>query len=115
MKEFLRGRQMLFLWACVLLGPIAWSLSLVSMSWLTHPVCQGARHGVLWVTGGICAVLAIVASVSALIGLARAGFPPEGSGVAPFLLRMALGLSAIFALVILLSMVPIGILSPCPV
>jgi hypothetical protein len=58
----------------------------------------------------VAAIAGIVSSVS----LARAGFPPERSGITPFMLRMAIGLGAIFSLVILLSMVPIGMLTPCP-
>ena len=115
MRQSLTGGRILWLWAGVLLGPIAWSVSLVSMFWLTHPVCQGAARGFLWATGAACALTAIAAGIGASLALARHGFPPERAGTAPFLLRLAVGASAMFALVILLSMVPIAMLTPCPV
>jgi hypothetical protein len=114
MTEHLGGRDMLLLWTGVLLGPIAWSISLVALFWLTHPVCQGARHGLLWVTGGVCAVIGGVTLLGAWIALRRIGHARESTGIAPFMVRMALAVSAIFTLVILLSVVPIGLLTPCP-
>jgi hypothetical protein len=115
MSGTLQGRQIVLLWAGVLLGPIAWSISLPSMLWLTHPVCLGSGRGLLWGTGAVCALVAIGTCVVASLQLARHGFPHEGASVAAFMLRMAVGASAIFALVILLSMVPIAMLTPCPV
>jgi hypothetical protein len=90
-------------------------VSLNSMFWLTHPVCQGYGRGWIFAAGGVCAALAIGAGIGAWRTLARHGFPPERSGVEPFMLRMAIGASAIFALVILLSLVPGTLLTPCPV
>jgi hypothetical protein len=112
MSEHLGGRSMLLLWTGVLLAPIAWSVSLVTLFWFTNPVCQGARHGLLWATGGVCAVVALVAFFGAWVGLRRVD--EDGAGLALFMVRMALGVSAIFTLVILLSTVPIGLLTPCP-
>jgi hypothetical protein len=115
MSERLSGTQMTMLWLAVLISPVAWSVSLAAMFWLVHPVCQGAGRGLLWVTGGVCAALALIALVGSGAGLAKAGCPPERQGIAPFMLRLAACASAIFALVILLSMVPIALLTPCPV
>jgi hypothetical protein len=113
--ETLTGGRMVFLWAVALMAPIAWSVMLVSLFWLTHPVCQGSSRSVMWVTGGICALLAIAAGLFAGISLMRAGSPPERAGVAPFMQRLAIGMSAIFSLVILVSLVPVLLLTPCPV
>jgi hypothetical protein len=115
MTERIDARQMVLLWMGVLLGPTAWALSLTMLFWFTHPVCQGAGRGVLWITGAACAVLCVAAGIGAAWGLARARFPAEVSGIAPFMMRLAVGMSAVFALVILLSMVPISMLTPCPV
>jgi hypothetical protein len=68
----------------------------------------------LWLTGAACLVIALGTFIGAMRSLARAGFPPERSGIAPFMLRMGVGASALFALVILLSMAPIALLTPCP-
>jgi hypothetical protein len=105
---------MLLLWMGVLLGPAAWGISLATLFWLTHPVCQGGERSSLWTVGAVCLAMAVGACVVSGVSLARAGFPPERSGIAPFMMRMAVGLAAIFSLVILLSMVPIAMLTPCP-
>ena len=115
MSDMLEPRRILLLWAVVLLGPIAWSVSLDSMFWLTRPVCRGHSLGLLWATGSVCALIAVGAGAVASLQLARRGFPPERTGVAPFMLRVAVGASALFTLVILLSMVPIAMLTACPV
>jgi hypothetical protein len=115
MTESISARQMVLLWVAVLLGPIAWALSLALLFWFTHPVCQDmAGRAALWITGAACAAASVAAGTGAAWALARAGFPPESSGIAPFMMRLAVGMSAIFALVILLSMVPISMLTPCP-
>jgi hypothetical protein len=113
--EHLSGRQMLLLWSGVLIGPIAWAFSLTSMFWFTHPVCQGADRTVLWVTGGTCAAVSAGACVGAAVWLARARVWRERAEIAPFMLGLGIGAGALFALVILLSMVPIAMLTPCPV
>jgi hypothetical protein len=115
MNESRDGRRLLLLWVAVLLGPIAWFVSLNSMFWLTHPVCQGYTRSWIFIAGGVCAALAIAAGLGAWRALARRGFPPERSGVEPFMLRLAIGASAVFTLVILLSLVPGTLLTPCPV
>ena len=106
---------MFLLWSGVLLGPAAWSICLVSLFWLTHPVCQGGERSWLWSVAGTCLAIAVGASIVSVLALARAGFPPERTGIAPFMMRLAIGMGAIFSLVILLSMVPIAMLTPCPV
>jgi hypothetical protein len=115
MTERIGAREMVLLWVGVLLGPIAWAFSLTRLFWFTHPVCQGTGRGVLWITGAACAVLCVAAGIGAARGLARARFPAESSDIAPFMMRLAVGMSAAFALVILVSMVPISMLTPCPV
>ena len=106
---------MFLLWSGVLLGPMAWSICLESLFWLTHPVCQGGDRSWLWGVGVAGLVIAAGASIVSALSLARSGFPPERSGIAPFMMRLAIGMGAIFSLVILLSMVPIAMLTPCPV
>ncbi len=103
----------------VLAPPLAWALSLIAMSWLTHPVCEGRPHGLITAAGIVCLLIAAVAGVLARRKLISGTGPDQGSAaeaeVAVFLHRMALWLSVMFAAVILLSLVPIAILTPCPV
>jgi hypothetical protein len=110
-----KARMLLFVWIAMLGAPVAWSLSLGTMFWLTHPVCQGMPHRAILIAGVICALLAAGAGVLARFMLRYAGDTAAMPGSGPFLLRMAVWASAIFTLVIVLSLVPLGMLSPCPV
>jgi hypothetical protein len=107
------ARFLWLIWIAVLLAPTAWAASLGSMFWLTDPVCQGASHGVIFATGGGCFVLALVSCGLARIGLRRE-LGSEADDFRTFLLRLATWSSAIFALVIALSIVPVTLLTPCP-
>jgi hypothetical protein len=109
-----RPRFLLLIWIAVLLAPSAWALSLGAMFWLTNPVCQGATRSVIFVTGGICLALALLSCVLARVGLRRE-LGGEADDFRTFLLRLAMWSSAIFALVIALSIVPVTLLTPCPV
>jgi hypothetical protein len=103
------------LWSVVLGSPLAWAVSLASMFWLTHPVCQGMTHGVIFAAGCSCTAVALAAGIIARHRLRRCADPGRLAGVDSFLLNMAVGMSAIFALVIALSLVPLAMLTPCPV
>jgi hypothetical protein len=108
-------RVLFLLWIALLGAPTAWSLSLGTMFWLTHPVCQGMTHAAILIAGVICALLAAGCGVLAhymLRGACETAAMPDSG---PFLLRMAMGASAIFTLVIVLSLVPLAMLTPCPV
>jgi hypothetical protein len=110
-------RVLVFIWSTVLISPVAWGVSLASMFWLTHPVCQGLPRATLVLSGAACAVLALVGSGAAANALRRSpAFESEDSGDVPgFLLRLGLWGGLIFALVIGLSLVPAALLTPCPV
>jgi hypothetical protein len=97
-------------WIVLLLGPLAWSASLGLMYWLAHPVCQGKPRLIIFTAGGVCGALALAAGLLARRELNAATDAPA---YVSFLLRMAMGCSAIFVLVIALSLVPVGLLSPC--
>jgi hypothetical protein len=102
-------------WALLLAAPLAWSASQLIMLWLTHPVCQGKPRAAIWVVGGIGAAVAVAAGAVAWRALGRRAEAAEGAAVDAFMLKAAMGTSAIFALVILLSLAPVGLLTPCPV
>jgi hypothetical protein len=110
-----KPRVLLLVWSAILGAPLAWSLSLGTMFWLTHPVCQGMTHSAILIAGIICALLAAGAGILACLMLRHAGNSEAMPDSGPFLLRMAVGASAIFTLVIVLSLVPLGLLTPCPV
>ena len=107
-------RRLTYIWIAVLGAPIAWAASLLLMSWLTRPVCAGVSQALLTGVGASCVALAIGAGLLAW-GVARRGSEsPAGSALESFLLRIAMWMSALFTLVIALSMAPIAVLTPCP-
>lgn len=110
-------RVLLWIWLAVLASPIAWAVSLVTMFWLTHPVCQGLPRSVLTLTGATCLIVALAGSAAGWRALCRASpRSVENSGDVPvFLFRLAFWNGLIFALVILLSLIPGSMLTPCPV
>jgi hypothetical protein len=110
-----KSRLLLLVWTAVLGAPFAWAASLGAMFWLTHPVCQGMTHTAIVAVGSTCAVLAAGAGALAHYLLRHSGATAAIPGSGAFLLKVALGSSPMFALVILLSMVPIAMLTPCPV
>jgi len=100
-------------WSVLLLGPIAWGLSLTAMFGPTHPVCQGASRAWIYAIGAACAGVTLFGG---LMGWrAMAGERASHQGDRLFLLQMVVGASAMFALVIGLSLVPVSMLTPCPV
>ncbi|HEU4626639.1 MAG TPA: hypothetical protein VFS52_17895 [Steroidobacteraceae bacterium] len=107
-------RFLWLIWSAVLLAPIAWSVSLVVMFWLTNPVCQGTSRTLIFAVGGACIVLAIVSGLLARRGLSKVP-SDDADDFRTFLLRLAAWSSALFALVIALSIVPVTLLTPCPV
>jgi hypothetical protein len=110
-------RVLVFIWLTVLGSPIAWAASLVTMFWLTHPVCQGLPRSALVASGVVCALVALAGAIAAGRALKRAPTrsAEDADDVAVFLLRLALWGGLMFALVITLSLVPTTLLTPCPV
>jgi hypothetical protein len=102
-------RPLFRVWALLLASPIAWGTSLVMMFWLTHPVCQGHSRSTLVLTGVACAAVSLSTSILAT------RFAGQLDEVSRFLARIALWGGLIFSLVIVLSLVPTAMLTPCPV
>jgi hypothetical protein len=106
----MRPRSLTLLWTTVLAGPIAWALSLSIMFWTTRSVCHGVSRNALLTVGIVCVVLSILAGLRAARGFNQ---PLGRFEFSHFMLGLAVGASALFALVIILSLVPIFLLSPC--
>jgi hypothetical protein len=88
-------------WLALLLAPGAWVAALILMFYLTGDACAHGSRGSLWAVLAGCVVTAVVAG-----GLA---WPDRRR----FLTRVGLGLSAMFALVLLLMAVPVLMLGAC--
>jgi TRAP-type C4-dicarboxylate transport system permease small subunit len=83
------------------------------MFWLTHPVCQGWPRSSIVVVGLLCIAIAVVGGLLAWRQAKRARSAEDD--ISGFLCEIALWSAAIFTLVIALSLVPAGLLTPCPV
>jgi hypothetical protein len=104
---------LMIVWTAVLLAPVAWSLSLGLMFPLTHAACAtGTRGPMLWVST-VCGTLALIGGLMAWAALRRRSGPEDPAG-SRYLLQLAVGMSAIFLLVILIMSVPVFLLDTCP-
>jgi small basic protein len=101
----------MLLWFTILAGPIAWALSLSVMFWLTRDACVEGALGPILTVGVICALITVVAGIRAAVALVQ---PLGQMQLTRFMLGLAVAASAMFVLVIVLSIVPISMLTPCP-
>ncbi len=117
MTPVVTPRSFFFIWLTVLASPIAWSVSLLAMFWLTNPVCQGLSRSALTLTGVLCALVSVIGAFAAGRALNRTPkrAAEDSEDVPVFLLRLAMWGGLMFALVIALSLVPTALLTPCPV
>jgi hypothetical protein len=99
-------------WTALLLAPTAWAGALGTLFALTGDACVRDTRTSLWIVLAICVVLALAGGLLAWSDEVPA---QEGSRSdrARFMSRVALGLSAIFAIVLLLMAVPLLMLGSC--
>jgi hypothetical protein len=107
-------RSLLLLWSCVLVPPVAWAVALGLLFVLADDACGGSRAWL--VVSGI--VLLLTAAGAGLVAHRTHGRTQQTEGddgdYGRFMLELAIGLAALFALVNLVSTVPIFLLSACP-
>jgi len=105
-------RRLLRQWIALLLAPVAWSAALGILFPLTEDACARGSRTAFWVVLLIC-VLSTLGGAS-LAWRERAGIAGNGGADrASFLMHVALGMSAIFALVLLVMAVPVLMLGAC--
>ncbi len=93
--------------AALWLAPLAWLADLVASSSLAPVACAQGSAAVLRVP----AVLALVC-LGAAMAMRRSADDPADPG-RYFASRLAFGLSIFFALVVLVSFIPIALMPPC--
>lgn len=99
-------------WLVLLTPPVAWAIALGAMFSVTDESCSRGSHVALWTIVGGCAVLAIAAAP--LAWRERQHTDAGGDiGRTRFMMELALGLSALFSLIVLMNAIPILLLSPC--
>jgi hypothetical protein len=109
----LAPRTLVWLWTTLLLAPLAWASALGLTFSLTDETCISRSRGAMALVSVVSIVLA-----AAPLGIAwswrRRVSPASPAGERMrFMLAIAAGGSAIFALVNLLAAVPILFLDPC--
>lgn len=107
------------LWTVLLLAPLAWTLALGSMFPMTDWVCQSGQRAGLLIVGTTCCVLALAAVAIGWSRLTRDNLQASQEDQTSversrFMLQMGIWMSLIFALVILLYIVPVFLLRSCP-
>ena len=100
-------------WLALLAAPVAWAAALGALFSLVDEVCVAANRSPQW---AVLAAAIVLALAPVPFAWRRARTPHDGhrsSDRACFLARLAIGLSIMFALVIVLSAVPVAMLSAC--
>lgn len=93
-------------WTALAIPPVAWFAFQQGLSALLHADCRLAIWGIAW---GGASLLACLAAVVLALPLAR----HRGPLANPWLARMALGLSGLFALAIVFQMLAVAMVPPC--
>ena len=113
MMSLSQPRALIEAWATVLLAPIAWAVALGGLYSLTDETCAHGGRLPMDALAGACLVLTLIPAPIAWIRGRRTPTDSNSGERARFLFNTALGLSALFALVTLLTAVPIFLLDPC--
>jgi hypothetical protein len=99
-------------WTALLLAPTAWAAALGMLFVLTEDACALDTRRPLWVALMICLALSLAGAALAW----RDRVPADNGGRidrARFMAAVALGLSAMFAIVLMLMAVPLLMLGSC--
>lgn len=108
-----RPRTLTALWFAALGGPLAWALAFGWMLALVDEACVAHSRAALWPGAGAGILLAALPGLLAWRALRRVdGTTGEGERTR-FMLGLAIGGSAIFLLVMLLTSAPLFLLAAC--
>jgi hypothetical protein len=108
-----RPRALVEAWIVVLLAPTAWAAALGILFSLTDEACaRGARTAMVAVACA-CVALTLAPGLLAWAWRRRIAEPHAAADRARFMLAVAIGASAIFTLVLMMTTVPIFLLPAC--
>jgi hypothetical protein len=108
-----RPRLLTLLWVAVLLPPTAWSTMLGIQFSLVDERCVSGMRGPMPVVAMLAIALALLPGVLAWPRWRAIEVASAAAERTRFMLGLALGSSAIFTLVTMLSAVPVWFLDPC--
>jgi hypothetical protein len=100
-------------WLLVLLPPVAWACALPVLFALTKDACARGVREPLWSVALVCILAALAPLPIAWWRSRRIDDAHSAADRARFLLHLAVGLSAVFTLVLIMMTVPIALLDPC--
>jgi hypothetical protein len=100
-------------WLLLLLAPVTWALALPVLFVLTSDACARGARGPLWGVAGLAVLAAALPMPIAWWRSRHVGDAHRAADRARFLLRLAMGLSALFVLVLVMMSIPVSLLDPC--
>ena len=106
-------RALLEAWLTVLLAPVSWAAALGILYSLIDETCANHGRGEMVGVSVACLALAIVPAPIAWRWRRHIDGTTSSGQRARFMLELAAGASLLFALVTLISAVPIALLDPC--
>ena len=108
-----RPRALIEAWVTVLLAPVAWATALGGLYSLTDETCAHGERLPMNALAAACLVLTLIPAPIAWLRGRHTLVDSNAGERARFLFKTAVGLSALFALVTLLTAIPIFMLDPC--
>jgi hypothetical protein len=117
-RKFARWREVLTLWAGVLIAPLAWALQMQAGYILVQPACQAGRNTLLHIVTLAALLLAALGGFIAWRKWQQTGraWPDEAAGAlarSRFMAVLGLLLSVMFFLVIVAQGIASFVLHPC--
>ena len=113
MTPFAQPRALIEAWLSVLLAPVAWAVALGGLYSLTDETCAHPGPLPMSALAAACLVLTLMPAPIAWLRGRRTPADSSSGERARFLFQTAVGLSALFALVTLVTAIPIFVLDPC--
>jgi hypothetical protein len=108
-----RPRSLTLMWIAALLAPVAWSIELGIMYSLTNETCMSGSRTAMLAVAAACVALAIAPAVFVWPWRRTAYGNSAADERRRLFLDLAIGGSLIFAVVTILSAVPIFFLESC--
>jgi hypothetical protein len=113
MTPLRQPRALIEAWISVLLAPVAWAVALGGLYSLTDEVCARGGRLPMDALAFSCLVLTLVPAPFAWMRGRHTPADTNAGERARFLFNTAMGLSALFAFVTLVTAIPIFLLDPC--
>jgi protein-S-isoprenylcysteine O-methyltransferase Ste14 len=108
-----RPRALVEAWSVMLLAPVAWSVALGILFSLTNEVCERGDRTPMWAVALGCTALSLLPALVAWAWRRRTHEAGDAGERVRFMLDVALGTSALFTLVLLVTAVPVALLGSC--